>query len=84
MASSCAPTREKRALLIVWWMPKSSSAPVIKRGAHVIAFDVTNLRVVLVPYPPNSEESQILLVVVVMVVVVVVRGWSVIYLWRGG
>ena len=54
---------------------------MIKRGAHVIAFDVTNLRVVLVPYPPNSEESQILLVVVV---VVVVRGWSVIYLWRGG
>ena len=57
---------------------------MIKRGAHVIAFDVTNLRVVLVPYPPNSEESQILLVVVVVVVVVVVRGWSVIYLWRGG
>jgi len=28
-------------------------------GTHVMAFGVTNLGVVLVPYPPNSEESPI-------------------------
>ncbi len=27
-------------------------------GPNVMAFGVTNLGVVLVPYPPNSEESQ--------------------------
>ena len=43
------------AQLRVWWIPKSSSSPVIKLGAHVIAFGVTNLGVVLVPYPPSSE-----------------------------
>jgi len=26
-------------------------------GPHVMAFGVTKLGVVLVPYPPNSEES---------------------------
>lgn len=36
---------------------KKQQPPVIKCGAHVIAFGVTNLGVVLVPYPPNSEES---------------------------
>ena len=45
----------------VWWIPKSSSALRSSREPHVMAFGVTNLGVVLVLYPPNSEESQDLL-----------------------
>ena len=41
-------------------MPKSSRAQRANKGLHVMAFGVTKLGVVLVPYPPNSEESQLL------------------------
>ena len=43
-----------QALLRVWWLPKSSSVQLSIMEPHVMAFGVTNLGVVLVPYPPNS------------------------------
>ena len=46
------------ALLRVWLIPKSSSALQSSMGPHVMAFGVTNLGLVLVPYPPNSEKGQ--------------------------
>ncbi|MBU3844081.1 MAG: hypothetical protein H9847_04310, partial [Candidatus Anaerobiospirillum pullicola] len=45
-----------RALLRVWGMSQSNSALRPSRGPHVMAFGVTYLGVVLVPYPPNSEQ----------------------------
>ena len=37
---------------------KKQQRPAIKHGPHVMAFGVTNLGLVLVPYPPNSEKGQ--------------------------
>ena len=48
------------ALLRVWWIPKAAAPLRSSKEPHMMAFGVTNLGVVLVPYPPNSGEGPLL------------------------